>query len=187
MTHLNDGTLRRMFDDPDAKVGADAAHLESCADCQARLGTIAADARSVATLLAVPEAHVDVAEAFARVSDAAKARPPLGFRLPLLRPAARPALALVAAVTAAAIVVVAFVFSGFFYQPTTVKTVPVTVADVQALSQLAGYGTLKWTTRPDLHLVTSATDASAVAGFPAPAVLMSSGGSRGTPHGRRPD
>jgi hypothetical protein len=173
VAHLNDGTLRRMFDDPDANVGADAAHLASCPECEARFKTIAGDARSVATLLAVPDAKVDVTRAFAGVSGAAKARPALGLRFPIVRPAARPALALVAAVTALALVVVAFTFSGLFFQPTKVKTVPVTVADVEALSQLAEYGTLKWTTRPDLHIVTSAGDASAVAGFSAPAVSAS--------------
>ena len=173
MAHLTDGTLRRMVDDPDANVGADAAHLKSCAECEARFETIAADARSVASLLAVPEPHVDAARAFAEVSGAAKARPALGLRFPIVRPAARPALVLVAAVTALALVVVAFTFSGLFFQPTTVKPVPVTVADVQALSQLAEYGTLKWTTRPDLHIATSAADAAAVAGFQAPALTAS--------------
>lgn len=173
MAHLSDGTLRRMVDDPDANVGADAAHLESCAECKGRFETIAADARSVASLLAVPEPHVDASRAYAQVSGATRAQPALGLRFPIIRPAARPALALVAAVTALALVVVAFTFSGLFFKPTTVKTVPVTVADVQALSQLAEYGTLKWTTRPDLHIVTSAADASSVAGFQAPAVSPS--------------
>jgi hypothetical protein len=173
VAHLDDGTLRRMVDDPDANVGAEAAHLGSCAECQARFQAIAADARSVATLLAVPEAHVDAARAFASVTGAARSQPALGLRFPIVRPAARPALALVAAVTVLALVVVAFTFSGLFFKPTTVKTVPVTVADVQALSQLADYGTLKWTTRPDLHVAVNAADASAVAGFQAPAVSSS--------------
>jgi hypothetical protein len=171
VAHLTDGTLRRMFDDPDAKVGADASHLESCAECQARFNYIAGDARSIATLLAVAEPRVDVAKAFARVSAAPKSQPPLGLRFPVLRPAGRPALAMVAAVAAAAVVVVAFAFSGLFFKPTTVQAVPVTVADVQALSQLSAYGNLTWTKQPDLHVVTNATDASAAAaGMQAPAV-----------------
>lgn len=157
-----------MVDDPDARVGADAAHLEVCAECQARSRTIAEDASSVATMLAVPDAQVDVARAFARVSREQAARPAPLLRLPVMRPASRPALALVAAVMVAAIAVVAFAFSGLFYKPATVQTVPVTVADVQALAQLADYGSVTWTKQPDLHVVTSASDAEAVAGFSAP-------------------
>ena len=168
MAHLAEGTLRRMVDDPNAKVGADRAHIESCAECQARLEAIAADANVVTALLDVPDAQVDVAKAFARVSREPKAQPAL-VRFPMLRPAAtRPALALVAAVTVAAIAVVGFAFSGLFYKPQTVQTVPVTVADVQALAQLADYGTVTWTKQPDLHVVTSASDAEAIAGFSAP-------------------
>lgn len=171
MAHLSDGALRRMFDDPDFRVGPDASHLEGCAECQARFQTISADARAIGTLLAVPEPRVDVGAAFARVTREPKAQPAFGLRLPLFRPASRPALALVAAVAAAAVVVVAFAFSGFFYKPQTVKTVPVTVADVQALAQLADYGTFAWTKQPDLQVVTSAQDASAAAaGMQAPVV-----------------
>src|SRR5439155_1559305 len=103
------------------------------------------------------DAPFDVDKAFARVTGAPKAQPTLGLRFPILRPAARPTLALVAAVVAAAVVVVAFAFSGFFFKPATVKPVPVTVADIQALSQLADYGTITWTKQPDLHVVTSPT------------------------------
>ena len=170
MAHLSEGALRRMFDDPDARAGADASHLEGCAECQARFATVADDARTISTLLAVPDARVDARAAFARVNSLPKAQPVLGLRLPLMRPA-RPALALVAAVTAAAIVVVGFAFAGFFYKPQTVKTVPVTVADMQALAQLGEYGTFAWTKSPDLHVVTSAADASAAAaGLSAPVV-----------------
>ncbi len=167
MAHLADGTLRRMVDDPDAKVGADAAHLEGCADCQARFESIAGDASSIATLLAVPEAEVDVAKAFAQISRGPRSQPAL-VRFPALRPVTRPAFALVAAVLVGAIAVVAFAFSGLFFKPSAVKPVPVTIADVQALSQLSEYGTVSWTKQPDLHVVTSASDAAAVAGFPAP-------------------
>src|SRR5207247_2002718 len=82
--------------------GADASHLETCGECQARFKAVADDARSVATLLAAPEPRVDVAAAFARVTREPKAQPALGLRFPIMRPAVRPALALVAAVAALA-------------------------------------------------------------------------------------
>ena len=172
MAHLTDGTLRRMVDDPDAKAGADAAHLDGCAECQARFKTISDDASSIATLLAVPEARVDVGRAFETVMRVPKAQPALGLRLPFLPPRTRPlTLAFVAAVAAAALVVVAFAAGGFFFQPTTVKTVPITVADIQALSQLADYGTLTWTKEPQLQATTSAADAAAIAGGMQPPVV----------------
>ena len=165
MAHLDDGTLRRIADDPDARAGADAAHLEGCAECKARLDRISDDARSIATLLAVPEARLDVPRAFQRVMSAPQAAPVLGIRLPVLRSRPRRlTFALVAAVTAAALTVVAFAAGGFFYKPTTVQAVPVTVADMQALSQLADYGTVTWTTQPNFQVATSAADASAMAG-----------------------
>ena len=152
MAHLSEGTLRRMYDDPDAKVGADAAHLEGCAECQERLKTVSEDARSIATLLAVPDAQVDVSRAFARVTSEPKAQPRLGLRFPILRPVARPTLALVAAVTALLLVGVAIAQSGLLYRPTQVQAVPITLSDVQALSQLADYGTFAWTTEPQLDV-----------------------------------
>jgi hypothetical protein len=153
-----------MVDDPDARAGADAAHLDGCVDCKARFERISDDAHSIATLLAVPDAPVDVSRAFARVSQAPRSQPAL-VRLPLFRSPVRPLrLGLVAAVTAAALVVVAFAAEGLFYKPSTVTPVPVTVADMQALSQLADYGTVSWTQKPNMQVATNAADASAAAG-----------------------
>jgi hypothetical protein len=163
VAHLTEGTLRRIVDDPDARSGADAAHLEGCPECQAQLKAVGDDARSIASLLAVPEARIDVGRAFERVVNNRKSQPLVRF--PILRPSARPVtLAFVAAVAAVALVVVAFTFAGLFYSPTTVKAVPVTVADMQALSELSNYGTLTWTKEPQLQATTSAADASAAAG-----------------------
>ena len=172
MAHLTEGTLRRMVDDPDARSGADAAHLEGCTECQGRFEVVSDDARSIATLLAVPDTRVDVGRAFEHVMSEWKSQPALGFRLPMLGPTNRPLkLAFVAAVAAAALVVVAFAAGGLFFQPTTVKTVPVTVADMQALSQLADYGTLTWTKEPQFQATTSAADASALAAGLQPPVV----------------
>ena len=170
MAHLTDGTLRRMVDDPDARAGAAAAHLDGCADCKARLEVIGRDARSVATLLTVPDVRLDVGAAFARVSSAPHSQPTL-LRLPVFRSPVRPMrLALVAAAMVALLAVVAFAAEGLFYKPSTVTPVPVTVADVQALSQLADYGTVAWTQQPQLQVATSASDAAAAAGGIAPPV-----------------
>jgi hypothetical protein len=50
------------------------------------------------------------------------------------------------------VVVVAFAASGLFYQPTKVQAVPITLSDLQALSELANYGTLKWTQEPQFEI-----------------------------------
>lgn len=174
MAHLTDGTLRRMVDDPDAKAGADGAHLDGCAGCQARFESISADARSIATLLAVPTAHIDVDRAFARVTAVPHGQPRFGFRLPVGQPSRRPyVLALAAAVVGVALIGTAVAANPWKtnYSPTTIQTVPVTVADMQALSELANYGTISWTTQPNLQAATSAVDAAAAAeGMQAPVV-----------------
>jgi hypothetical protein len=163
-----------MVDDPDARVGADAAHLDGCAECKTRFERISEDARSIATLLAVPDASVDVSRAFAQVSGAPRSQPALvrlPVFLPVLRSPVRPVrLALVAAVLVAALSLVAFASAGLFYKPSTVVAVPVTVADMQALSQLADYGTITWTQQPNLQVATNAEDASAAAGGITPPV-----------------
>lgn len=171
MAHLTDGTLRTMVDDPDVP-RADRAHLDECADCQARFKAISNDARSIASLLAVPEANVDVAAAFRRVSSAPAAQPRLGLRWPVALPRSRP-MVLAFAAALAAVVLVAGVIArdfSFNYQPSSVTPVPVTVADMQALSQLADYGNVTWSTKPELQVVTSPDAAYAAAGLHAPVV-----------------
>jgi hypothetical protein len=159
-----------MVDDPDADNSADARHLETCADCQARYKTVASDARAIATLLAAPELKVDVASAFQRVRSAPAARPRFGFRMPVVRPGSRPlVLAFATAVAAVGLVVTAIAQGGIF-TPNTVEAVPVTVADMQSLSQLGEYGTLTWTTQPQLKIVTSAAEAQSISGLKPPTV-----------------
>jgi hypothetical protein len=150
-----------MVDDPDARAGADAAHLEGCTECRSRLDGIAADAQAIAALLDVPDPKVDVARAYERVASAPRTAPVIPLHLPGNRPAR---FGLIAAVAAAALVIVAFAANGFFYQPTHVKTVPITVADVQSLSQLADYGTITWTKEPQLQVTTNAAEAAQIAG-----------------------
>jgi len=171
VTHLTEGTLRRMVDDPD--VGReDAAHLEGCADCQSLFKSIQDDARSVARMLAVPDARVDVTRAYARVRSAPISAPRLGFRLPTLMPRSRP-MVLALAATFVAIAILAVVAQDFKtnIQPNSVTPVPITVADMQALSQLGDYGTVTWTKQPNLQVVSSAAEAASVAGGMQPPVV----------------
>lgn len=171
MAHLTEGTLRRMVDDQDAHGGADARHLESCADCQGRYKAVADDAGSIATLLAAPELKVDTAAAFKRVATTPAAQPRFGFRLPVLRPGSRPMmLVLAAAAVLVALFATVVAENGTVFAPNSVTPVPVTVADLQSLSQLSDYGTFAWTTQPQLQVVTSAADAASATGLKVPTV-----------------
>jgi anti-sigma factor RsiW len=154
-----------MVDDPDV-TREDTAHLEACPECQSRLKTVSHEAGSIATLLAVPDARVDVASAFRRVMSTPAAQPRFGFRLPVFRPGSRPmVLALAAAVAGVALLASAVaVNQRGSWTPNTVTPVPVTVADMQSLSQLADYGTVTWTKQPAPQIVTSASEAATVAG-----------------------
>ncbi len=149
-----------MVDDPDAHTRADARHLETCAECKAQYETVARDARAITSLMAAPELKVDIAAAFNRVRSA-PAAPRFGFRLPVMRPGSRPmVLAFVTAIAQ----------GGTLVSPTTVEPVPITVADMQALTQLNAYGSLTWTTKPNLQIVTSADEAKAISGLTPPKV-----------------
>jgi hypothetical protein len=176
VAHLSDGTLRRIVDDPDANHGADARHLESCPACQGRLKSVTEDARSITSLLAAPELKVDVASAFNRVQAAPAARPRFGLRVPVARPGSRPmVLAFAAAVAAVALLATVIAQDKNVFAPNTVTAVPVTLADMQSLSQLSAYGDVSWTKRPDLQIVTSAAEAQSISGLKPPTVKVPTG------------
>jgi hypothetical protein len=172
VAHLSDGTLRRKFDDADSLTESENRHYSACADCQSRYAILADDARVVAGALAVPDIKVDVASAFSRVRSAPAAQPRFGIRLPIVRPASRPVMGVLAAATVILALVVTGVAQGIFvfFQPQTVQVVPVSVADLQSLSGLTDFGTLTWTTKPAPQLVGSATEAATVSGLNVPAV-----------------
>jgi hypothetical protein len=160
-----------MVDEPDAHGGADARHLESCADCKARYSTVSGDARAISSLLTAPELKVDIASAFNRVRTAPAGRPRFGFRLPVMRPGSRPVvLAFATAVAAIALLVTAIAQDSNTFTPQTLTPVPVTLADMQALSQLSAYGTISWTKQPQPQIATSADDAHTISGLPVPKV-----------------
>ncbi len=160
-----------MVDEPEAHAGADARHYDSCPECQARYKAVAGDATHISSLLAAPDLKVDVASAFERVRSDSAARPRFGFRLPVMQPGRRPlALAFAATLAAVALLVTALASGDNIFSPKTVTPVPVTVADLQSLSQLGAYGDLTWTTRPNLQIAASADEAHSVSGLTPPNV-----------------
>jgi hypothetical protein len=170
VAHLSDGALRLRFDDPEAQ-SADARHYESCPECQARYKTVAGDASLITSLLATPDVKVDVASAFDRVRSAPAAQPRFGFRLPVLQPGRRPlVLAFATTLAAVALLATALASGDNIFSPKTITPVPVTVADLESLSQLGAYGDLTWTTRPNLQIAASASEAQSISGLKPPSV-----------------
>src|SRR5579864_7288253 len=160
-----------MVDDPDARAGADNRHLQTCAECEARFQAVSKDALTISSLLAVPDPNVNVARALQLVRSAPEAQPRFGFRLPVARPGSRPmVVALAAAVVAVALLVVAAADGGVVFAPSSVTPVPVTLADMQALSQLSAYGTVTWSKQPQFQVATTAADAATMSGLQAPKV-----------------
>src|SRR5258708_7784842 len=158
-----------MVDEPGAHSPADAGHFETCAECQARFSAVSKDAGAISSLMAAPELDIDVAAAFKRVHSAPAARPRFGFRLPLMRPGSRPmVLAFATAVAAIALLVTAIAQDSNTFTPQTLTPVPVTMADMEALSQLSAYGTITWTKQPQPQIVTSADEAHTVSALPLP-------------------
>ena len=171
MAHLSDGALRLRFDDPETQSGADARHYDSCLECQARYKAVAGDAAHVTSLLAAPELKVDVASAFERVRLAPAAQPSFGLRLPVLQPGRRPmVLAFAATLAAVALLATALASGDNIFSPKTITPVPVTVADLQALSQLSAYGDMTWSTRPNLQIAANAAEAESISGLKPPTV-----------------
>ena len=80
-------------------------------------------------------------------------------------------LAFAAAIAAVALLASVIARDASNFTPNTVTPVPVTVADLEALSQLADYGTVTWTKQPSFQIVTSPSDAAAVAGGLKPPVV----------------
>ena len=167
MAHLNDGTLRRMLDDPDAITAPDREHFSTCAECKARQEKLGADARAAAALLTVPAAGFDAGAAYKHIA-AAPARPRFGFRLPILKASTRPVVAGLALAVMVAVVATASVNVSQIFAPKTVTPVPVTLAELQTLPDLSAYGDITWSQQPTPQIGLSKADAEKVAGFAVP-------------------
>jgi hypothetical protein len=169
VAHLNDGTLRRMLDDPDAITAPDREHFSTCAECKARQEALGADAQAAAALLTVPAAGFDASAAYKHIT-AAPASPRFGFRLPIIKPSTRPVLAGLALAVLVAVVATASVNVEQIFAPKTVTPVPVTLAELQTLPDLSAYGDITWSQQPTPQIGLSKADAEKVAGFSAPKV-----------------
>ena len=170
MRHLNDGALRRLYDEPLALEEETRTHYNDCTECQARFGAIADDARRTASLLAVPGATVDAEAALRRFKSRPVAAPPR-LQLPAAlhrfgwrKPAAAGLLAAVLAATLAFTPLAQTVQQVF--EPKTVTTVPVTEADMKGLSAFSGWGDVKQGGNTSLKEAGTAEEAAQQSGLP---------------------
>jgi len=176
--HLNDGVLRRIYDEPLALTAADQAHYDGCAECQARFQSISNEARASAALLSVPAYEPQPAVALASLRqhiarDAA--RPAPGYERWLdqnsqrLRPLRTPAIAI--ALVAALITGVTLTGAAGqlvrVFEPKQFVVVQVSPSDFAGSSVLLDYGQVKWLPAPpNLELVGDAPTAQAKSGLP---------------------
>ena len=159
MRHLNDGTLRRMVDEPLALTASEQSHFDGCAECRARYEAIAGSAQAGAALLTVPsfEPQPAVALAALRPKLADQSARPTPFyqrwidrNAPRMRPLATPLVAfgiaavLVAGVTATGV-------GGELlrvFEPTQIVPVQVSPSAVAPRSLQLDYGAVKWLPAP---------------------------------------
>ena len=157
ITHLADGVLRRLCDDPLTITDRGRVHLRDCTRCRARQSEIADTARTMAALFDLPAARPDAARAFARTRihlGPARGGASLGTRVAMrLDPRLvqrRFAAMMGVAVTAVLVMVLAFTPAGSFaqsfftiFQAQRFAVVPVSMSDLSALPNLSHYGTME--------------------------------------------
>jgi len=180
--HLNDGTLRRILDEPLAMTAADQAHFDSCPECKSRFSSVANDARATATLLAVPGFDTDPTAAFssvqARIKRDEAARPPRWYErwidrsTPRLRPLATPAIAVLLAAVLISGVAVTGVAGQLVrvFEPSQIVAVQVSPSSIVGRNVLLDYGQITWLpAAPTAQPVADGATAHALSGLP---VLM---------------
>ncbi|MDQ6747595.1 MAG: hypothetical protein M3010_05745, partial [Candidatus Dormibacteraeota bacterium] len=181
MSHLNDGALRRVLDEPATTSAADAAHLEACADCRDRADGIRAEAAGVSSLLAVPDGDLEPAVALLRLRRMAATQPApgraLGSWLEGVRRQRgfRPAAASLLALGLMGGLVATGVADGFIqtFQPQSFVAVPVNPGSLSSLPDLSQFGTYMIDQKPDFKA--SSTAAAAESGSGVGHVLVPTG------------
>jgi hypothetical protein len=170
--HLDDGALRRLYDEPLALEEETRAHYNRCAECQSRFSAMADDARQTSALLAVPGATVDPQAALVRLKGAAAtAPPPRQLRLPAIRSLGwrKPAIAgLLAAGLAATLAFTPLAQEvQNVFEPTQVTTVNnIKESDLQGLDVFKNWGDVKQGGNTSLREAGSASEAAAQSGLP---------------------
>ena len=179
MRHLNDGTLRRIYDEPLALTAADQAHFDACPDCKPRFDAIANEARATTALLRVPsfepQARAALSAVRARITPEEKARPArwyerwLDRNSPRWRPMATPAIAVLLAAALLTGLGVSGVAQSLIrvFEPQQLQAVQVSPSDFAQTTALLDYGKVNWQPEaPKLQQLTDASAAQAQSGLP---------------------
>jgi hypothetical protein len=170
MRHLNDGTLRRMQDEPLSTSGAEKDHYASCASCRERAMAIATEAERAAMLMALPEPAVETQAALQRLRRAAagqKAFHPSpwtslkGLFASGSNRTARPAAALALALAAMVALVATGVADNFvkIFEPQQFQAVQVRPDSLRGLPDLSQFGEMKFASTPSFSTVPDAASA----------------------------
>lgn len=191
MRHLNEGTLRRLIDEPAAITDSQHGHVAGCARCQENLNAVRADAQLTAGVLgktAIPQISTNRALQRVRARTSVDSTMPRRVKSPaslLARGSGmlRPLSAGVAALTVAGALVwtpagsLAQTFVSIF-QPTQVQAIPVAITDLTSLGKLRHYGTVHISARVRSKPVASLAIADSLSGMK---VLAPTAGTDGVP------
>jgi len=176
MRHLNDGTLRRMQDEPLSTSGAEKDHYASCATCRERAMAIATEAERAAMLMALPEPEVETQAALNRLRRAAASqqafRPSPWTSLKALfvsssNRSVRPAAALALVLTAMVALVVTGVADNFVkvFEPQQFQAVQVRPESLRGLPDLSQFGDMTFSSTPTFTTVADAAAAQGKTGL----------------------
>ncbi len=179
MSHLSDGMLRRVLDEPVAVGDAERQHAARCERCGAQLAAARADRDTVAALLdAGPADAAELDQAWSAVRHRLAAEPaaaparggrPVSHRGLRLR---RPVVAVTAAVVLAIGTTAAAAAANWLpiFSPHTVKPVTFSVSSFASLPDLTAYGTLSTPQNWQPEVVTDAATAAARSGIAVPSI-----------------
>jgi hypothetical protein len=166
VSHLDDGTLRRLIDEPG---GDGAEHAAACAACRGRVESLRLEAAPARAALGGPPDAVDVGAALTAVrARAAGKRPGRGL---FLSPWAGALAAIVVLGLLIAFTPLGTVAQSFLaiFEPHEFVAIPITRSDLselRALPDLDAYGTVREGPRPMLATVADGRAAALVAGLP---------------------
>jgi hypothetical protein len=176
MRHLNQGTLRRMQDEPLSTTGAEKDHYASCADCRQRAMAIATEAEGAAMLMTVPDLEVETQAALTRLRRSAATqnsyKPSLLASLKeLFVSGSNRSVRPVAALALATAMMVALVATGAaenfvkVFEPQQFQAVQVNPASLRTLPDLSQFGDMKATKTPRFAAATGLADAASQSGL----------------------
>ncbi|HZS93444.1 MAG TPA: hypothetical protein VFA78_01480 [Chloroflexota bacterium] len=164
MTHLNEGALRRLVDEPFAISGSEREHFQSCDRCRESVHRMRAEAAEISGLF-----DVAVAPSVDRAQEKVRSRIGNSSRRAWPNPGRWVAGGVAAAVVLLGIGTLTPAGSAAqdllnVFQPTQVTVVPVTASELQSLPKLREFGTIQMP-HPTTQSASDAADAAKLSGL----------------------